>query len=131
MDEDLKQKATTAMYDGLKRGWGFVKEGNPDQNFKKGCETMIFVTDGRPTDGELKKREDRIRDEVWRVAMARNVRVHAVGIHFHSYELLKTFAKDSGGLYVHAQEAGDTTEPQDLEFWPEKKKAFEKARKKR
>jgi hypothetical protein len=40
-------------------------------------------------------------------------------------------ARDSGGLYVHFQQEGDTAEPQDLEFWPAKKKAFEEARKAR
>jgi hypothetical protein len=38
-------------------------------------------------------------------------------------------AKTSRGLYVHAQEPGVVDEPQDLEFWPEKEKAFRKAQK--
>jgi len=54
-----------------------------------------------------------------------------VGVHFHAYALLKNMAKQTGGYYVHAQQEGDTTEPQDLEFWPDKKAAFEKARKKK
>jgi len=131
IEEEVKQKATTAMYDGLKRGWGFVKDGHPDHNFKKGCETIIFLTDGKPTDGELIKRPDRIRDEAWRLTMVRGIRYYVVGIHRHSYELLKEMAKTSRGLYVHAQEPGIPDEPQDLDFWPEKKKAFEKAREKR
>jgi hypothetical protein len=39
-------------------------------------------------------------------------------------------AKENDGLYVHAQQDGDTVEPQDLEFWPDKKAAFEAGRKK-
>ena len=91
----------------------------------------MFTTDGRPTHGKLAKMPDRVRDEVWRVALARNLHVHAVGLHNHQFDLLQAMAKDSGGLYVHAQEHGDTAEPQDLDFWPAKKKAFEAARKKK
>lgn len=127
--EELKVGGSTAMWEGLREGWGFLKEGNEDINFDKGCDTLLFVTDGRPTDGELKNRPDRLRDEAWRAAVPRGLRIHAVGVHYHEYELLKALARDSGGLYVHAQQAGDTTEPQDLEFWPAKKKAFEEARK--
>jgi hypothetical protein len=72
-----------------------------------------------------------LRDEVWLVATLRNVRFHTVGIHNHQFDLLQAMARDSGGLYVHVQQAGDTAEPQDLEFWPAKKKAFEEARKAR
>ncbi|MHC4133490.1 MAG: vWA domain-containing protein [Planctomycetota bacterium] len=131
LDEEVKLGATTAMYEGLKAGWGFLKEGDPATNFKKGCDTLVFTTDGRPTHGKLAKRPDRVRDEVWRVALARNLHVHAIGLHNHQFDLLQAMAKDTGGLYVHAQEHGDTAEPQDLDFWPKKKKAFEAARKKR
>jgi hypothetical protein len=131
LDEEVKLGATTAMYEGLKAGWGFLKQGDPAANFKRGCDTLVFTTDGRPTHGKLAKMPDRVRDEVWRVALARNLHVHAVGLHNHQFDLLQAMAKDSGGLYVHAQEHGDTAEPQDLDFWPAKKKAFEAARKKK
>jgi hypothetical protein len=74
-------------------------------------------------------RSARLRDEVWLVATLRNVRFHTVGLHNHDYELLKAMARDSGGLYVHFQQAGDTADPQDLDFWPKKRKALEEARK--
>ena len=127
--EELKVGGSTAMFEGFRAGWGLLKDGNEDVNFDKGCDTILFVTDGRPTDGELKNRPDRLRDDAWRVAVPRALRIHAVGVHYHEYELLKALAKETGGLYVHAQQAGDTTEPQDLDFWPAKKKAFEEARK--
>jgi len=129
--EEVKVSGSTAMYEGLQTAWGFLREGDPEYNLEKGCDTIVFVTDGRPTHGELKNRADRLRDEVWRAAVPRNLRVHTVGIHYHEYELLKAMAKDTGGLYVHAQQHGDTAEPQDLDFWPRKKKAFEEERKRR
>ncbi len=131
LDEEVKLGATTAMYEGLKAGWGLLKGGDPAANFKKGCDTMVFTTDGRPTHGELAKQPDRVRDEVWRVALARNLHVHTVGLHNHQFDLMQSIAKDTGGLYVHAQQFGDTAEPQDLDFWPAKKKAFEASRKKK
>ncbi|MHC4670776.1 MAG: VWA domain-containing protein [Planctomycetota bacterium] len=131
LDEEVKLGGTTAMYEGLKRGWGFLKGGDAATNFKKGCDTIVFTTDGRPTYGALAKRPDRLRDEVWRVAAARHVRFHAIGLHNHQFDLLQAMAKESEGLYVHAQQHGDTAEPQDLDFWPAKKKAFEASRKKK
>ncbi|MFQ5845386.1 MAG: HEAT repeat domain-containing protein, partial [Planctomycetota bacterium] len=129
LEKHVKRDGTTAMYEGLRRGWGFLKDGDAKANFRKGCDTILFVTDGRPTSGALKDRADRLRDEVWRAATPRRLRIHTVGLYNHAFELLKQIAKDTGGLYVHAQEVGDPAEPQDLDFWPEKKKAFEAARK--
>ena len=129
--DEVKRSGATAMFEGLKVAWTFLKDGNPDTNFKKGVDTIVFCTNGQPSEGELKNKPDRVRDEVWRISNGRHIRVHTVGIHNHAFALLKAMAKDSGGLYVHAQEKGDPAEPQDLDFWPEKKKAFEAARKKR
>ncbi|MGQ0615172.1 MAG: hypothetical protein ACT4PV_15675 [Planctomycetaceae bacterium] len=127
LDDEVKRTATTDMYDAFKAAWGFLGNGNADKNFSSGCDTILFVTDGLPTDGEMKNRADRLRDEIWKATFLPRIRVHTVGLHNHAYELLKNAAKDSGGLYVHAQEQGDEAEPQDLEFWPAKKKAFEEA----
>lgn len=131
MFDEVKRSGATAMYEGLKAGWGFLKEGHADTNFKKGVDTLIFCTSGQPSKGELANRADRLRHEVWRVSNGRHVRVHTVGLHNHAFELLKAIAKDSDGLYVHVQQKGDPAEPQDLDFWPEKKKAFEAARRQR
>ena len=119
------------MYAGLRRGWGFLKDGHPDTNFKKGCDTILFLTNSNPSEGEFKNRPDALGDEVWRIATGRHVRFHTVGLHNHAFALLAGMAKDSGGLYVHAQQVGDPAEPQDLDFWPEKKKKFEAERKRR
>ncbi|HEX5137509.1 MAG TPA: vWA domain-containing protein [Planctomycetota bacterium] len=124
----MELKGLTAMYEGLAAGWGFAK-GGLDGNFDKGADTIVFVTDGRPTDGELANRPERLRDEAWLIATLQNVRFETVGLHNHQFDLLQAMARDSDGLYVHAQQFGDEAEPQDLEFWPEKKKAFEAARK--
>jgi len=129
LETRVQLASVTAMYEGLAAGWGFVKGGDPEANFDKGADTILFVTDGRPTHGELANRPERLSDECWRIAVTRHVRFHTVGLHNHQFDLLQAMARDSDGLYVHFQQAGDTAEPQDLEFWPKKKKAFEEARK--
>ena len=123
MEEEINRGGTKAMWEALSGGWGFLKEGDPTTNFKKGADTIVFVTCGSPTAGAMKNKPDRIADECWKIAMTRGVRFFTVGIHNHSFAMLTAMAKESGGLY--------TTEPQDLDFWPEKKKAFEAARKKK
>ncbi len=127
LETGVQLKGVTAMYEGLVAGWGFVK-GGLDANFDKGADTIVFVTNGRPSEGEMANRPERIRDEAWLVATLQNVRFETVGIHNHQYDLLQAMARDSGGLYVHVQQEGDAAEPQDLEFWPAKKKAYEEAR---
>ncbi|MCK6461661.1 MAG: hypothetical protein L6Q95_17400, partial [Planctomycetes bacterium] len=128
LETGFQPKGVTAMYEGLAAGWGFVK-GGLDGNFEKGADTIVFVTDGRPTDGELANKPERLRDEAWLIATLQNLRFETVGLHNHQFDLLQAMARDSGGLYVHAQQEGDPSEPQDLEFWPAKKKAFEEERK--
>ena len=98
---------------------------------QKGVQVICFLTNGTPTGGAMKSRPERITGEVWAAAHERGIVVHTVGIHNHGYAMLQDMAKSNGGLYVHAQEEGDPAEPQDLEFWPDKKAAFEAARKKR
>jgi hypothetical protein len=128
LETGTELKGVTAMGEGLAAGWGWVK-GGLDANFDRGADTIVFVTDGRPTHGEMANKPDRLRDEAWLVATLQNVRFFTVGLHNHQFDLLQAMARDSGGLYVHVQPEGDAAEPQDLEFWPKKKKAFEEARK--
>jgi hypothetical protein len=127
LETGVRLKSVTAMYEGLAAGWGFVK-GGLDGNFEKGADTIVFVTDGRPTDGALANRPERLRDECWLIATLQNVRFETVGLHNHQFDLLQAMARDSDGLYVHCQEDGDVAEPQDLDFWPKKKKAYEEER---
>lgn len=131
LEEGVKRSATAAMFDGLEKGWGWLKEGDAKTNFAKGADTILFATCSRPTDGKHKNKSGRIADECWRISVTRGVRFFVAGIHNHDFALLQGLARDSNGLYVHVQPAGDTAEPQDLEFWPEKKKKFEAERKKR
>jgi len=131
LDTGVRLESVTAMYEGLKAAWGLLKGGDPDVNFDRGCDTIVFVTDGRPTFGDLANKPERLMDEAWRIAVTRQLRFHTVGLFNHQFDLLQGMARDSGGLYVHAQPADDGAEPQDLEFWPAKKKAFEEERKRK
>ncbi|MHC4931502.1 MAG: hypothetical protein ACYTGV_04855 [Planctomycetota bacterium] len=129
--EEAKRGGGSAMFEAFQAAFGFIRDAHPLHNFNKGADTILFVTDSFVKDGALANKGDRLRDEIWRVAVMRNIRVHTVGLHNHDFDLCKGIAKDCGGLYVHAQQEGDPAEPQDLDFWPEKKKAFEKSRRKR
>jgi len=112
---------TSSLYEGLMAGFAFQASKRP---VKHGVQVICFLTNGRPTGGEFKDRADRIKGEIWVAAQARGVIIHAVGLHNHDFALLQDFAKESGGLYVHVQQEGDTVEPQDLNFWPDKKAVF-------
>jgi hypothetical protein len=119
---------TSSLYEGLMAGFAFQASKRP---VKLGAQVICFLTNGRPTGGEFKNRADRIKGEIWVAAQTRGVIVNAVGLHHHDFALLQDFAKASGGLYVHVQQEGDTVEPQDLNFWPDKKAAFNAGRSKK
>jgi len=126
--EELVPGGTSSMYEGIQAAWEFSVKRKPVKN---GVQVICFLTCGKPTGGEFKDKADRIKGEVWAAAQERGFVIHAVGLHNHSFDILKDFAKESGGLYAHRQQDGDTVEPQDLDFWPAKKAAFEAARKKK
>jgi len=125
--EELVPAGTSSMYEGIQAAWDFAVKKKPVKN---GVQMICFLTCGKPTGGEFKDKPDRIMGEVWAAAQERGIVIQAVGLHHHAFDILKDFAKESGGLYVHRQQEGDTVEPQDLDFWPAKKAAFEAARKK-
>jgi len=126
--EELVPAGTSSMYEGLKAAIDFAIKKKP---LKNGVQVICFLTCGKPTGGEFKDKANRIKGEIWALTQERGIVVHAVGLHNHAFDLLKDFAKQSGGLYVHRQQEGDTVEPQDFDFWPAKKAAFEAARKKK
>jgi len=127
MEEGIHVQGTTDMAAALGAAWGFFKSGDPDTNFAKGCDTIVFVTDGLPTAGAMTNKSEEIRDLAWQVGLPRSLRIHTVGLHNHAFRLMRWLAEDSAGLYQHAQQYDDTGEPQDLDFWPEKKRKFKLA----
>ena len=126
--KDLEPGGTSSLYEGLRSAFEFGAKKKPVQN---GAQVICFLTVGKPTGGEFKDRPDRVKGQIWAMMQERGIVLNAVGLHNHDFALLKDFAKETGGTYAHRQQEGDTVEPQDLEFWPDKKAAFEAARKKR
>ena len=126
--KELEPGGTSSMFEGIAAAVEFGVKKKPVQN---GAQVICFLTVGRPTGGAFKDRPDRVKGEVWAMVEERGIVLHAVGLHNHAFDLLKDFAKETGGLYVHFQQDDDTVEPQDLEFWPDKKAAFEAARKRK
>ncbi|MEM8882651.1 MAG: VWA domain-containing protein [Planctomycetota bacterium] len=126
--KEYEPGGTSSMWEGLEAAFDLQASKKPVQ---QGVQMICFLTNGRPSGGQFKDRADRVSGEAWMRAQERGIVIHTVGLHNHAFALLQQMAKQSGGLYVHAQEEGDTVEPQDLAFWPDKKAAFEKARKKK
>ncbi len=127
---EAKRGSSTAMYEAFQKGWGFLKDGHEKQNFQKGPDTLVFLTDGTLSDGELKNQPERLKAECWKVALLRNLRIHIVGLYNHDFDLCRCIAWKCQGLYFHAQPQGDKAEPQHLDFWPAQKKAWQAATKK-
>ncbi len=126
--KELEPGGTSSLYEGLVAAFEFGAKKKPVQN---GVQVICFLTVGAPTAGEFKDRRDRVKGQIWAMMQERGIVLNCVGLHNHAFALLKDFAKETGGIYVHQQQEGDTVEPQDLDFWPDKKAAFEAARRDR
>jgi len=109
----LKPKDATNIYGALKRGFALDGVSDPSQisNYKRGVDTIFFLTDGWPTWGKIawKKMGKRKENEDWVEDMMkvvlkwnklRKIKVHTIGIGDHATELLSKLAEECGGQYV-------------------------------
>ncbi len=67
--------------------------------WRNGPDEILFITVNFPTAGEVKE-ADVVAAAVGLVARLRLVPIHAVGIHFHPYDMCRRIAALSGGEYV-------------------------------
>lgn len=124
----IKPQKATNIYGALKKAFqigGNVADQAPVElsgggSFKKGGDTIFFLTDGWPTAGKIywKKpgaRKEKEEDE-WLVPMmeavhkwnaVRKIKVHTVGIGEHCEALMEQLASEFGGDYIVPGEDDD------------------------
>jgi hypothetical protein len=66
--------------------------------WKKGPDEIVFVTSNVPTAGDIKD-GDVVGAAIAMKARLRMVTVHTIGIESHPYDMLRTIAEESGGVY--------------------------------
>ncbi|MEE8105025.1 MAG: HEAT repeat domain-containing protein [Planctomycetota bacterium] len=101
--ESIAPAGQTNYYDALRVTLGMAgRQGGWDAAFADTPDTLLFLTDGTPTDGEITKSDELLSWWRERNRFAR-LRVHviAMGVTNVDVEFLRKLAESSGGTLVH------------------------------
>lgn len=90
-----KTNSFGALMEGLRAG---TRSGT-DSAYAIDIDTIFFLSDGRPTDGELVDPDDILR-EVRRVNELRKVVIHTIAIGEFQKEFMRRLALENGGVFV-------------------------------
>ena len=99
----VQPSGQTNYYDALRSTLGMERaSGGWSPRFADTPDTLFFLTDGTPTDGEITKSDELLAWFLERNRLAR-LRVHviAMGTTDVDVEFLRRFAKSTGGTFVH------------------------------
>ena len=99
----LRPSGQTNYYDALRLVLGMEgRDGGWKGRFANTSDTVLFLTDGTPTDGEITKSDELLSWWRERNRFAR-LRVHviAMGVTNVDVGFLRNFAAGSGGTFVH------------------------------
>ncbi|MEK7466321.1 MAG: HEAT repeat domain-containing protein [Planctomycetota bacterium] len=99
--EKLEPQEATNIYDALEKAFELAggAKMQVDENYKVSVDTILFMTDGKPTIGKSVD-PTVIADKVKVWNTVRKIRVHCVGIGDHDEKLMQRLADESGGMYV-------------------------------
>lgn len=107
----LKQEtgALTNIWDALRGSFrDHLADSGGRQRFSKLPDTVVFLTDGKPTRGRIRNRET-LQDLVQTWSYAAGIVVHCVGIgEEHDRELLHALARQTHGYYVDLGRGSDS-----------------------
>ena len=83
----------------LMEALGAAGRGTKDKYYEVEVDTIFFLSDGRPTVGELVDPDDILR-EIRKANELRKVVIHTIAIGEFQKEFMKTLARDNGGVFV-------------------------------
>jgi hypothetical protein len=89
----------TNTYGVLMKGLGVAGRGTHDAAYDVEVDTIFFLSDGRPTAGELIDPDD-ILQEVRVANELRKVVIHTIALGEFQKEFMRTLARENGGVFV-------------------------------
>lgn len=89
----------TNTYGALMQGLGVAGRGSPDEGYQVEVDTIFFLSDGRPTVGDLVDPDDILR-EVTRANELRKVVIHTIALGDFHKEFMRRLAVQNGGVFV-------------------------------
>lgn len=100
IDKELKAIGGTNVYDALREAFRLAGIGGIDKAYESNVDTIFFLTDGEPTQGEVLEPEEILRRVREWNKLSRIV-VHTVGVgKDHNSAFLRRLAEENGGMYV-------------------------------
>jgi Mg-chelatase subunit ChlD len=100
IDNEIEAEGGTNIHDALRDAFRLAGIGAMDKAYESNVDTIFFLTDGRPSVGEVQDPEEillRVKD--WN-RLARIV-VHTVGVgQDHDGSFLRRLAEENGGQYT-------------------------------
>lgn len=89
----------TNTYGVLMKALGVAGRGTHDKAYDVAVDTIFFLSDGRPTAGELVDPDD-ILAEVRSANELRKVVIHTIALGEFQKEFMRTLARENGGVFV-------------------------------
>ncbi len=100
IDKEITAVGGTNIYDALREAFRLAGIGSIDKAYVSNVDTIFFLTDGEPTQGEVTDGEEILR-RVREWNKLSRVVIHAVGVgKDHNAAFLRRLAEENGGQYV-------------------------------
>jgi HEAT repeat protein len=100
VDKEIEAVGGTNIYDALAEAFRLAGIGAIDKAYEAGVDTIFFLTDGQPTQGEVLDPEEILRRVKEKNRLSRIV-LHTVGVgKDHDATFLRRLAEQNGGQYV-------------------------------
>ncbi|MCB9905384.1 MAG: HEAT repeat domain-containing protein [Planctomycetes bacterium] len=93
------EKGKTNTYGALMTGLDIAAPGEQDKGYEVEVDTIFFLSDGRPTHGELVDVDD-ILKKVKEANELRKVVIHTIAIGEFQKSFMERLAKENGGVFV-------------------------------
>ena len=94
----LKCEGGTNTWGGLSKALHLVGNGTADENYSRGADTIYFMSDGEPSIGDIKDK-DQILAAIERIHRVRRVTINVVHIGPSQMHFLQALASRTGGRY--------------------------------
>jgi len=94
----LKCEAGTNTWGGLMKAYNLVGKGGEEENFRRGADTIFFLSDGEPSIGDIKDKEQ-ILAAIGRIHAVRRVKIHVVQIGTSIMPFMQRLASLTGGEF--------------------------------
>ena len=96
--DSLKCEGGTNTWGGLTKALNLVGKGGEDENYGRGADTIYFLSDGEPSKGDIKDKEQ-IVAALARIEKVRHVKIHVIQIGTSPLPFMKQIAAVTGGDY--------------------------------